>query len=74
MVLVNTAGPKSELGAINALGQMIAAFVRALGPFLGGILWGASLHVPTPGHEYLCFSLVACLFLSMQLVYASVRA
>ncbi len=28
MVLVNTAGPRTELGAINALGQMIAAFVR----------------------------------------------
>lgn len=28
MVLVNTAGPKSQLGAVNALGQMIAAFVR----------------------------------------------
>ncbi|KAK9863051.1 hypothetical protein WJX84_012434, partial [Apatococcus fuscideae] len=73
MVLVNTAGPKSQLGAVNALGQMIAAFVRALGPFLGGLLWGGSLELPFPGHEYLCFLLVACLFISMQILYALVK-
>jgi fucose permease len=43
LVLVNLAAPKESLGQVNGLGQTLASFVRALGPWLGGILWSASL-------------------------------
>ena len=36
MLLVNTSAPMSELGAVNGLGQTLAAAMRALGP-LGGL-------------------------------------
>ncbi len=68
---VNNSGPRSQLGAINGAGQAVAAFVRALGPALGGLLWGASLHLPIPGHQYFVFALVAIVMMVLQIVYAA---
>lgn len=68
---VNNAGPRSQLGAINGAGQAVAAFVRALGPALGGVLWGASLHLPVPGHQYFVFALVTGAMVLLQIIYAA---
>ncbi|KAK9841642.1 hypothetical protein WJX74_009288 [Apatococcus lobatus] len=71
MVMVNNSGPRSQLGAINGAGQAVAAFVRALGPALGGVLWGASLHLPVPGHQYVVFALVTGAMVLLQIIYAA---
>ena len=43
MLLVNTSAPMSELGAVNGLGQTLAAAMRALGPLGGGASWSGAL-------------------------------
>lgn len=43
MLLVNTSAPTSELGAVNGLGQTLAAAMRALGPLGGGASWSGAI-------------------------------
>lgn len=47
LVLVNLAAPKESLGEVNGLGQTLASGVRALGPFLGGVMWAGSIRLFT---------------------------
>jgi len=62
LVLVNLAAPKESLGSVNGAGQTLASGVRALGPWLGGILWSLSLvtfnslGIPA-GHQWVPFAL-----------------
>ena len=62
LVLVNLAAPKESLGQVNGAGQTLASGVRALGPWLGGILWSLSLvtfnslGIPA-GHQWVPFAL-----------------
>ena len=62
LVLVNLAAPKESLGVVNGAGQTLASGVRALGPWLGGILWSLSLvtfnslGIPA-GHQWVPFAL-----------------
>lgn len=43
MIQVNHSVPSECLGAVNGLGQSMAAFARAIGPALGGIFWSLSI-------------------------------
>ena len=72
MIQVNHSVTDEYLGAVNGLGQSMAALARAIGPALGGALWSLSVH-----HHfvYLNFIVTAlafcfCLYLN-QLLPAS---
>jgi len=43
MIIVNSSAPTGDIGAVNGMGQSMAAFMRALGPLLGGSLWSSAL-------------------------------
>jgi len=43
MLMVNSSTPVSEVGAVNGLGQSMAASMRAAGPLLGGTIWSGAL-------------------------------
>lgn len=66
LVLVNLVAPKESLGEVNGLGQTLASGVRALGPFLGGVMWAGSIRLfklfgsgddTVWGHQFLPFML-----------------
>lgn len=54
MVIVNNSAPPSELGAVNGLGQSLAAIARGIGPVLGGCLWTVSLVIGESSQSALC--------------------
>ena len=73
MVLVNEAAPKGSIGLVNGAGQTLASAVRALGPALGGGLWGfASGSLRPPLGQFLPFFLVSVGLLASSLVYTKV--
>ncbi len=74
MLLINSSGPPSQLGTINGFAQAAASASKALGPFAGGLIWGATLHLPFPGHQFLVFGLTSCILLLVELVYGAVRS
>ncbi|KAJ3411113.1 hypothetical protein HDV05_002722 [Chytridiales sp. JEL 0842] len=43
MIMINNSAEKGQLGIVNGIGQTSAAFVRSIGPALGGIMWAWSL-------------------------------
>ncbi|CAM9383191.1 unnamed protein product, partial [Ectocarpus fasciculatus] len=45
MIFVNHSVEERQLGAVNGLGQMVAAGARAIGPAAGGMLWSLSAHL-----------------------------
>lgn len=68
MVIINSIAPRSQLGSVNGVRMMMAAFGRSSGPLLGGTLWGLSAAMTFPGHHYLGFivasiSLIGCWYL-----------
>lgn len=74
LVLVNLAAPKESLGQVNGLGQTLASAVRALGPWLGGILWSLSLVVfkslgIPAGHQWVPFALPILLAICCLKIY-----
>ena len=73
MVLVNEAAPRESIGLVNGAGQTLASFVRALGPALGGGLWGfASTSLRPPLGQFLPFFLVSLGLMASSLVYTKV--
>jgi len=78
LVLVNLAAPKESLGQVNGAGQTLASAVRALGPWLGGILWSLSLAVfkslgiPS-GHQWVPFALPVMLAVGCLSIYGRLR-
>ena len=48
---VNAAAPQKDMGSVNGASQAGASFVRAVGPALGGIVWGLSVAIPFTGHQ-----------------------
>jgi hypothetical protein len=79
IIAVNSASPVGDLGAVNGVGQMLASAARALGPALGGVIWGGSLSlfvalgVPTWGHQFLPFACAAAVAAATTLIYEGVR-
>ena len=73
MVLVNEAAPRESIGLVNGAGQTLASFVRALGPALGGGLWGfASTSLRPPLGQFLPFFHVSLGLVASSLVYTKV--
>ena len=69
-VQVNTAAPREHIGAINGAGQTLASLVRAIGPALGGVLWGGVTSLHWPGAQALPFLCVSVSLLCCQGIYA----
>ena len=73
MVLVNEAAPRESIGLVNGAGQTLASFVRAVGPALGGGLWGfASTSLRPPLGQFLPFFLVSLGLVASSFVYTRV--
>ena len=53
--------------------QTLAAFVRAVGPALGGLSWALSLRLALPGHQFLAFALVSVGLAATRVLYGFVR-
>lgn len=45
MIMINNSVFDESLGAVNGLGQSMAALARTIGPAIGGLLWSISLEV-----------------------------
>jgi hypothetical protein len=73
MILVNALPPPQQLGQVNGVGQSLASLARGLGPGLGGVLWGASVKLRTPGAALLPYGLVAGTALGGWLIYCFVH-
>lgn len=73
MILVNNASPRHALGKVNGAGQMVASFVRAIGPAMAGIVWGSTTQLHTPGKQFFPFAFVSVVSLLTQLVYVFVK-
>jgi hypothetical protein len=73
MILVNALPPPQQLGQVNGVGQTLASLARGLGPGLGGVLWGASVRLGTPGAALLPYGLVAGTALGGWLIYCFVH-
>ena len=68
MVIINSIAPRSQLGSVNGIRMMLAAFGRSSGPILGGTIWGLSATLHFPGHHFIGFlvpsvALIGCWFL-----------
>lgn len=55
---VNHSVEEEYLGAVNGLGQSMAALARAIGPALGGALWSISIKTE---NVFINFTAVVCL-------------
>jgi hypothetical protein len=72
MIQVNHSVHDEYLGAVNGLGQSLAALARAIGPALGGAMWSISTkhHFVWLNFIVICCSFLVCLYLN-QLLPAS---
>lgn len=73
IIAVNAAPAPEQLGAVNGVGQTLAALVRGVGPALGGLLWAASLGLHSAGKQFLTFGLIAMVAAANWRVYGFVR-
>ncbi|KAK9832715.1 hypothetical protein WJX81_003365 [Elliptochloris bilobata] len=73
MIMINLVAPATAMGAVNGAAQTLAAFVRAVGPALGGLSWALSLRLAVPGHQFLAFACVSAGLVATRLLYGFVR-
>ncbi|DBA90651.1 TPA: hypothetical protein ACH3X1_003874 [Trebouxia sp. C0004] len=73
MILVNNASPKHAFGKVNGCGQMVASFVRAIGPAGAGLVWGGTAQLQLAGKQFMPFALVTAVALLTQLLYVFVK-
>ena len=71
---VNSKAPLKDMGKVNGASQAAASFVRAIGPALGGVLWGLSVSIPIRGHQLLAFSIAAVGYIAPLFVFGFVKA
>ena len=71
--MVNSAAPKHAMGKVNGTGQMLASFVRAMGPALAGVLWGGSIQLSFFGHQFLPFAFSSVVALGTQFMYVVLK-
>jgi hypothetical protein len=57
--IVNRFAPPSKRGAVNGTAQSLASGVRALGPFLGGLMWAVFSGLPGPGSQLIPFFIIS---------------
>ena len=69
MVMVNSAAPRSKIGEVNGAGQTCASLVRAVGPALGGTLWGAATSLGVNGQQSIPFLLISVGLILAQIIY-----
>lgn len=58
---------------VNGAGNMLAAGMRALGPFLAGQLWGLAASTAFHHKQFLAFGVVAAAFLGTRILYGRLR-
>lgn len=73
IIAVNAAPAQEQLGAVNGVGQTLAALVRGVGPALGGILWAASLGLHARGQQFVTFVIIAAVAAGTIVLYRFVR-
>lgn len=73
MILVNNAAPRHALGKVNGAGQMVASFVRAIGPAMAGVIWGSTTQMHLPGKQFLPFAFMTVVSFLTQFVYVFVQ-
>lgn len=73
MILVNNAAPMHALGKVNGTGQMLASFVRAVGPALAGVVWGSTASLGLAGSQFISFAFVAAIACLTQFVYVFLK-
>lgn len=73
MILVNNAAPRHALGKVNGTGQMLASFVRAVGPALAGVVWGSTTQLGVSGSQFISFAAVAALAALTQFLYVFLK-
>ncbi|GLI58932.1 hypothetical protein VaNZ11_000718 [Volvox africanus] len=73
IIAVNAAPSQEQLGAVNGVGQTLAALVRGVGPALGGLLWAVSLGLHSAGQQFLTFGLIAVVAAANFGLYGFVR-
>ena len=73
MILVNNASPKHAFGKVNGCGQMVASFVRAIGPAGAGVVWGSTSQLHFAGKQFLPFAFVTVVALLTQLLYVFLK-
>ncbi len=63
--------PPSKRGEVNGVSQSLASFVRAVGPFLGGLLWGvcSGLSGSLPGAQLLPFVFISVITICTAVIY-----
>eukprot|EP01023_Acetabularia_acetabulum_P037144 TRINITY_DN3516_c0_g2_i1.p1 TRINITY_DN3516_c0_g2~~TRINITY_DN3516_c0_g2_i1.p1 ORF type:complete len:587 (-),score=47.04 TRINITY_DN3516_c0_g2_i1:1229-2863(-) len=74
MVMVNGSSPPDQLGSVNGVGQTFGSFARGVGPFIGGMLWAISLHMPIPGHQFFVFIVTSGIMICTALLYNKFQA
>lgn len=73
LIMVNNAAPKHAIGKVNGSGQMLASLVRALGPALAGVLWGSSIQLNIPGHQFIPFAALSIVAAGTQFIYVVLK-
>ena len=73
LIMVNNAAPKHAIGKVNGSGQMLASLVRALGPALAGVLWGGSIQLNIPGHQFIPFAALSVVAAGTQFIYVVLK-
>ena len=59
-MLINGSAPQSSLGAVNGLGQTLAAAARTVGPLIGGGVWSVTLGWGSM-HHFIVYAIVGAL-------------
>ena len=67
--IVNRFAPPSKRGAVNGTAQSLASGVRALGPFLGGLMWAVFSGLPGPGSQLIPFFIISLTAAGTIIIY-----
>jgi hypothetical protein len=67
--IVNRFAPAAYRGAVNGAAQSMASAVRALGPFLGGVMWAVFSGLNVPGHQLFPFIIISATSVATVLLY-----
>jgi len=54
---------------VNGTAQSLASGVRALGPFLGGLMWAVFSGLPTPGSQLIPFFIISVTAAATIIIY-----
>ena len=67
--MVNKFCPAAKRGEVNGVSQSLASFFRAVGPFLGGLLWGVFSGLSVPGAQLIPFIVISIITLGTAIIY-----